>query len=64
MPAWADFYHNYQVTFLQSKPTTLRLGLMTADEFAETYQQMLIDINKSDFCDMMIFASVIATKPV
>lgn len=62
-PAWIDYYHNYEIAFLQSKSTMIKLGLITEEEFDRSYQQLFIDMNRPDFGGIAMLASVIATKP-
>ncbi len=62
-PAWIDFYHNYNISFQQSKPMILKTGSMTEEVFDQAYQQMLMDINKPDFRGLATLVSIIGTKP-
>lgn len=61
-PACFECYQNYKVAFLQSKPLFLKAGVITEEEFDQSYQQMLIDMNQPDFCAVLTFVSVIGTK--
>jgi ubiquinone/menaquinone biosynthesis C-methylase UbiE len=61
-PAWVDFYNNYRVTLLQSKPLFLKGGVITEEEFDQCYQQMFIDMNLPDFRALATFASVIGIR--
>jgi SAM-dependent methyltransferase len=64
MPAWVDFYHNYEVAFQRVKPLFASIGAMTEEAFDQDYHQMFIDMNLPTFRGVQTFASVIGTKPV
>jgi len=62
MPAWIDFYHNFDVAFQESKNRYINAGIMTAEEFEQVYQQAMMDMNQSDFCALATFVTVVGTK--
>ncbi len=62
-PAWVDFYHNYQMTYQQTKILWIQAGLITEEDFDQLYQQMLIDMNKEDFQGMTTIICVTGEKP-
>ncbi len=64
MPAWIDFYHNYEIAFQRVKPIFTSIDIMTGEAFDQDYQQMFIDMNLSTFRGVQTFASIIGTKPV
>ncbi len=61
-PGWEDFYHNYELTFLQSKFLWIMSGVLTEEEADQLYQQMFIDMNQPDFRGVFTFMSIIGEK--
>lgn len=62
-PAWIDYYHNYQLAYQQSKAPWVHFGLVSAEEFDQLYQQMIIDMNQEDFRGMSAIFTTIGEKP-
>jgi SAM-dependent methyltransferase len=63
-PAWVDFYHNYEVSFLQSKSLLLKTGAITEEEFDRACQQAFIDMNRPDFRALTTIVTIIGTRAV
>ncbi len=63
MPAWIDFYHNYEIAFQRVKPVFASIGAMTEEAFDQDYHQVFIDMNLPTFRGVQTFASIIGTKP-
>jgi len=61
-PVWLECYQNYKVALLQSKPIFLKAGVMTEEEFEQSYQEMLIDMKQPGFCAIFTFVSVIGSR--
>lgn len=47
--AWADFFHNAEIFYLQAQPLLLTTGLVTQQEIDRLYIQMLIELQMQDF---------------
>lgn len=62
LPAWADYYRNYELAFQVGKAIWLKAGVITEEEFNQAYRQMFIDMNQADFCGLALFGSVIGEK--
>jgi SAM-dependent methyltransferase len=54
-PAWADFYHNIEIGYLQAKPFLIKADLITSDAFDHLYQQALIEWRSQGFTGVWNF---------
>jgi ubiquinone/menaquinone biosynthesis C-methylase UbiE len=60
---WADFYHNGDIAVLQTKQQLIRSGQMSAEEFDQLYQQMVIEMHAKDFTALWHSTSVWGRAP-
>ncbi len=64
MDAWADQYHNIEITGYQMKSVLTKLGLITSEAFEKTLWQALIDMKSETFCGVLHFTTVLGIKPL
>ena len=62
MPSWADLYEHTKVLSLLAKPLYLKVGL-SEEKFDQLYQQMLIEMKSNEFCGVLTYQTIWATKP-
>ena len=60
--AWADFFHNAEIVYLQTQPLLLATGLVTQEEIDRLYMQMLIELQGKDFWGRWPLLSIRGTK--
>jgi SAM-dependent methyltransferase len=60
--AWADFFHNAEIFYLQAQPLLLATGLVTQEEIDRLYAQMLIELQMQDFVGRWPLLSIYGTK--
>jgi SAM-dependent methyltransferase len=61
--AWADLYRNAEVLGYLSLPFLTRTGVMTQEAAEQMRQQILIEMQKPDFCGIWRFMTVWGKKP-
>ncbi len=61
--AWADFYRNSEIVYLLAQPMFVKLGLISQEEGEQLHQQMLQEMQASDFCGMSHGVTVWGKKP-
>jgi ubiquinone/menaquinone biosynthesis C-methylase UbiE len=61
--AWADVYHNLEISYKLGQTSLVKAGLVSAEEIEHLYQRMLIEMKQDDFCAMTHFMSTAAIKP-
>src|SRR5437016_5437434 len=48
--AWSDFYHNAEIGHYLTQPLLIKTGVATQEELTPLYQQMLVELQREDFC--------------
>lgn len=63
MPAWADFYHNTEIIYIQLHDTLIQMGLATQEELEELHQNIHIQMCQDDFCGIWHYVTAYGYKP-
>ncbi len=61
--AWSDFFHNAEIGHYLAQPLLIKTGVATQEELTPLYQQMLGELQASDFCSMWHLVTVTGYKP-
>jgi ubiquinone/menaquinone biosynthesis C-methylase UbiE len=61
---YTDFLRNSEITYLLAKPFFLQTGVTTEEQFNQTYQQMLIELNDESFTGMWHYLTALGIKPL
>lgn len=62
--AWADIFHNADITFRAIQPKLINAGLATQEELDQLHQQFLIDMHLNTFRGIQYYMSAWGTKPI
>ena len=60
--AWKALYRDLEVIFTTAQPLFVKAGIATAEEAAEQYQRMLIELHADDFCAVWHYVSMYGRK--
>ena len=60
---WMDFYRNEEAGCKLIQPFLINAGVATQEELDQTYEQMLLEMQASDFYGLWHFVTVLGTKP-
>jgi ubiquinone/menaquinone biosynthesis C-methylase UbiE len=61
--AYHDMYENCVIAFKLVQPFLVKVGVTSAEEAEQKYQQMLLEMMEQDFCGLWYFLTVWGEKP-
>lgn len=61
--AWSDFYHNAEIGHALTQSLLMKTGVATQEELEPLYQQMLVELQRKEFCGMWHLVTVIGHAP-